>query len=63
MCGCHGDSQCYEPEHGHGLVKTPAQVESLRVEMDKWEAIAQAESEYWETMDREQAQAAEEVLR
>jgi hypothetical protein len=42
-------------------VKTPAQVESLRAEMDKWEAIADAEARYWDARAREEAQAAEEV--
>lgn len=32
---------------------------SLRVETDKWEALAQAEAEYWMARDREEA---EEVL-
>jgi hypothetical protein len=36
-------------------VKSPEQVESLRVEMDRWEAVAQAESEYWAARDREEA--------
>jgi hypothetical protein len=36
-------------------------VESLRVEKDKWEAIAQAEAEYWEARAREEAMAAEEA--
>jgi hypothetical protein len=43
------------------LVKTPVQVESLRAEMDKWEAIADAEARYWDARAREEAQAAEEV--
>ena len=29
--------------------------------MDKWEAIAQAEAEYWEPRAREEAMAAEEA--
>ena len=41
--------------------RTVAQVESLRSEMDKWEAIAQAEAEYWEARAREEAMAAEEA--
>jgi hypothetical protein len=63
VCGCQGDPQCYdqEQEQGHGLVRTAAQVESLRSEMDKWEAIAQAEAEYWEARAREEAMAAEEA--
>jgi hypothetical protein len=61
MCGCHGDPQCYDQEHGHGLVRTAAQVNSLRVEMDKLEAIAQAEAEYWEARAREEAMTAEEA--
>jgi hypothetical protein len=60
-CGTHGDPQCYVQEHGHGLVKTPVQVESLRAEMDRWEAIADAEARYWDARAREEAQAAEEV--
>ena len=60
-CGTHGDLQCYDPEHGHGLVKTPAQVESLRAEIDKWEAIADAEAQYWDARAREEAHAADEV--
>lgn len=56
-CGVHGDPQCYDTEHGHGLVKTPEQVESLRVEMDRWEAVAQAESDYWSARDREELEA------
>jgi hypothetical protein len=54
-CGCHGDPQCYAPEHGHGLVRSPAQVDSLRIEIDKWETIAQAEAEYWAARNREEA--------
>ena len=54
-CGCQGDPQCYDTERGHGLVKSPEQVESLRVETDKWEALAQAEAEYWMARDREEA--------
>jgi hypothetical protein len=42
-------------------VKTPAQVESLRTEIDKWEAIADAEAQYWDAHAREEAEAAEEV--
>ena len=49
------------PSLGHGLVKSPEQVGSLRVETDKWEAIAQAEAEYWEARAREDAMAAEEA--
>ena len=61
VCGCQGDPQCYDQEHGHGLVRTAAQVKSLRAEMDKCEAIAQAEAEYWEARAREEAMAAEEA--
>jgi hypothetical protein len=43
------------------LVKTPVQVESLRAEMDKWEAIAQPEAEYWEARAREEAMAVKEA--
>jgi hypothetical protein len=53
-CGCQGDPSCYDPECGHGLVKSPEQVESLRVEMDKWEDLAQAEADYWTARDREE---------
>lgn len=31
------------------------QDQSLRVEMDKWEALAQAEADYWTARDREEA--------
>ena len=46
VCGCQGDPQCYEQEQeqGHGLVRTAEQVESLRSEMDKWEARAREEA-------------------
>ena len=61
VCGTQGDPQCYDQDRGHGLVRTSSQVESLRVEKDKWEAIAQAEAEYWEARAREEAMAAEEA--
>lgn len=54
-CGVHGDPKCYDVDHGHGLVKTPEQVESLRVEMQRWEDMAQIEAEYWEARSREEA--------
>ncbi|MFZ4484804.1 MAG: hypothetical protein ACOYOL_12600 [Chthoniobacterales bacterium] len=53
-CGSQGDPSCYDTDCGHGLVKSPEQVDSLRVEMDKWEALAQAEADYWTARDREE---------
>lgn len=58
VCGCQGDPHCYEQEHGHGLVRTAAQVESLRLEMDKFETIAHAEADYWAARDREEVEEA-----
>ena len=54
VCGSQGDPQCYDQEHG--LVRTAAQVESLRAEMNKWEADAQAEAEYWDARARQDAE-------
>lgn len=35
-------------------MRSPEQVESMKIELDKWNAITQAEAEYWMTRDREE---------
>lgn len=54
VCGERGRRTCYDTEEGHGLVRCPEQVESMKIELDKWNAITQAEAEYWMARDREE---------